>query len=217
MLEAMKLIWHTIKYNEVVIQCKSQYINTQYQKHAMDDEMNDVAKMIFRGWIRTTECVAGCQATRRKMGHIVFGFNCCYGGAVYALEQKKPSPSPLGGLFFFWPGLSWSVNFMKTARNTSWCYRLLTSVILWPMCSHASHITKTLYIHRYVDISVACCTIALSHMSCHMCSILGARANSSWSGVSMIHTQGKGLTCTSICFAYVNHNEEGFDIRWALI
>ena len=47
-----------------------------------DDNMTDTAKSILNGWIKTTENVAGCQALRKKIGHILFGFRVCYGDSI---------------------------------------------------------------------------------------------------------------------------------------
>ena len=90
MLEAMPMMWQKIGNNEVVIHGHTQYINAQYQKLTMDDDMTDVAKTIRRSWIRTTECVAGCRAIRGKMGHIFFGFNCCFSGAFLFHNHPRP-------------------------------------------------------------------------------------------------------------------------------
>eukprot|EP00973_Karenia_brevis_P040326 5571018-Karenia_brevis.AAC.1 len=50
------------------------HINGNFRPLLRDDKITDTAKTIVNGWIKSTENVAGCQALREKIGHILFGF-----------------------------------------------------------------------------------------------------------------------------------------------
>ena len=59
------------------------HINGNFQILLKDDKITDTAKTILNGWIKTTEIVAGCQALRKKIRHILFGFRVVYGEAIF--------------------------------------------------------------------------------------------------------------------------------------
>ena len=60
-----------------------------------DDSITDTAKTILNGWIRTTENVPGCQALRKKIGHILFGFRVTYGESIFVTVTPNRRNSAL--------------------------------------------------------------------------------------------------------------------------
>ena len=83
MLDAMKRIWAQIAANKVTIGGEEKYINGDLRLLLRDDTCDATARAILNGWIRCTEHVAGCQALRRKMGHILFGFRTVHGECIF--------------------------------------------------------------------------------------------------------------------------------------
>ena len=59
---------------------------SQYDRHR---------ESIFNGWIRTTENVAGCQALRKKIGHILFSFRVIHGGSIFVTVTPNRCNSAL--------------------------------------------------------------------------------------------------------------------------
>ena len=60
-----------------------------------DDNITESHKTILNGWIKTTEYVAGCQAIRKKIGHILFGFRVSYGDAIFVTVTPNRRNSAL--------------------------------------------------------------------------------------------------------------------------
>eukprot|EP00973_Karenia_brevis_P027376 3774449-Karenia_brevis.AAC.1 len=77
----MQWIWESYSKNTVAINGQQCPINGNFRLLLQDDEMTDTAKTFLNGWIKSTENVAGCQALRKKIGHILFGIRVVYGDA----------------------------------------------------------------------------------------------------------------------------------------
>ena len=48
-----------------------------------DDNITDSGKLILKSYLNTTRHIAGCQAIRKKIGHILFGFRVVYGECIF--------------------------------------------------------------------------------------------------------------------------------------
>eukprot|EP00973_Karenia_brevis_P024301 3353997-Karenia_brevis.AAC.1 len=70
----MQWIWESYSKNTVVINGQQCHITGNFRLLLQDDKVTDAAKTILNGWIKSTVNVAGCQALRKKIGHILFGF-----------------------------------------------------------------------------------------------------------------------------------------------
>eukprot|EP00973_Karenia_brevis_P022377 3080118-Karenia_brevis.AAC.1 len=70
----MQWIWESYSKNAVTIHGQQCRINGNFRLLPQDDKITDTAKTVLNGWIKSTENVAGCQAPRKKIGHILFGF-----------------------------------------------------------------------------------------------------------------------------------------------
>ena len=77
LLENMRWIWQAYSQNTVTISGRKCHINGNFRWLGQDNTMTDTAKSIVNGWIKTTGVVAGCQALRKKIGHILFAFRVC--------------------------------------------------------------------------------------------------------------------------------------------
>ena len=60
-----------------------------------DDNITETAKTILNWWIKTTENVPGCQALRKKIGHILFGFRVVYGETIFVIVTPNRRNSAL--------------------------------------------------------------------------------------------------------------------------
>ena len=81
---------NTVKINR--IEC---HINSNFRLLLQHDEITETAKTILNGWIKSTETVAGSQALRKKIGHILFGFRVVYGDAIFVTVTPNRRNSAL--------------------------------------------------------------------------------------------------------------------------
>ena len=87
----MQWIWEAYNKNTVTIKGDQCHINGNFRLLLQDDNITETAKTILNGWIRTTENVPGCQALRKKIGHILFGFRVIYGESIFCDCHAKSS------------------------------------------------------------------------------------------------------------------------------
>ena len=83
LLEAMKQIWKKIADNCAVVQKRKTAINGNLGILFSDDDMGMTEKVILRSYLNVTSNISGCQALRRRIGHILFGFRCIYGEIIF--------------------------------------------------------------------------------------------------------------------------------------
>ena len=95
LLKQMRWIWEAYRKNTVTINKQQCHINSNFRLLLQDDDITDTAKTILNGWIKTTETVAGCQALRKKIGHILFGFRVVHGDAIFVTVTPNRHNSAL--------------------------------------------------------------------------------------------------------------------------
>ena len=83
LLDALTLIWKKIEKNTAVVQKKTMPINGNLELLFKDDEVNAHGRNLLRSYLQCTKSIAGCQALRKRIGQILFGFRCVYGEVVF--------------------------------------------------------------------------------------------------------------------------------------
>ena len=75
------------------IQKRKQPINGNLGILFSDDDVGTTEKMILGSYLDVTRNVAGCQAIRKKIGHILFGFRCvlakCYSSQYHQTDDTQ--------------------------------------------------------------------------------------------------------------------------------
>ena len=93
LIQAMEHIWKKIGSNTAVIQKQKQPINGNLGVLFSDDDIGATEKMILGSYLDVTRNVAGCQAIRKKIGHILFGFRCvlakCYSSQYHQTDDTQ--------------------------------------------------------------------------------------------------------------------------------
>lgn len=95
LLAATKRIWESIASNTVTLKGVKRPINGHLELLFHDDKMDDLGKLVLRSYLNTTRHIAGCQAIRRKIGQILFGFRVCYGEALFVTVSPNRRHSGL--------------------------------------------------------------------------------------------------------------------------
>ena len=70
-------------------------INGHLEIMFKDDKIDAIGKLVLGSYLNTTRHIAGCQAIRRKIGHILFGFRVCYGEALFVTVSPNRRHSAL--------------------------------------------------------------------------------------------------------------------------
>ena len=47
-----------------------------------DKSIDTTDRLILRSYMNVTKNISGCQALRQRIGHILFGFRCCFGECI---------------------------------------------------------------------------------------------------------------------------------------
>ena len=95
LVAATKRIWEHIANNTVTIKGMKRPINGRVEVLFHDDAMDDLGKLILRSYLNTTRHIAGCQALRQKMGHILFGFRVVHGECIFVTVSPNRRHSSL--------------------------------------------------------------------------------------------------------------------------
>ena len=83
MVQATEKIWRKISGNLAIVNGRKRPINGNLSMLFADDDMGAAEKTVLRAYLDTTRNVAGCQAIRQRIGHILFGFRCVQGEVVF--------------------------------------------------------------------------------------------------------------------------------------
>ena len=83
LIAGMEKIWKKLAANCVVIDRTKRPINGNFGMLFSDDDMGVTEKLLLRSYLNTTKNIAGCQALRARIGHILFGFRCVYGEVIF--------------------------------------------------------------------------------------------------------------------------------------
>ena len=57
--------------------------------------MGVTEKLLLRSYLNVTKNIAGCQALRARIGHILFGFRCVYGEVIFVTISPNRRHSSL--------------------------------------------------------------------------------------------------------------------------
>ena len=79
LVEAAKTLFERMKRGKVTIEGKARPMNGEVAMLFKDDTLNNTEKVLLRSYFNTTNNIAGCQAIRKKIGHILFGMRVVYG------------------------------------------------------------------------------------------------------------------------------------------
>ena len=60
-----------------------------------DDDMGVAERVILCSYLEVTKNIAGCQAIRSRIGHILFGFRCIYGEVLFLIVSPNRRHSAL--------------------------------------------------------------------------------------------------------------------------
>ena len=83
LVKALENIWTKIEKNTAVIQKRKTPINGNMGLLFSDDDIGVTEKLLLRSYLDVTKNIAGCQALRSRMGHILFGMRCVYGEVIF--------------------------------------------------------------------------------------------------------------------------------------
>ena len=72
-----------MKKNVAVVHGRRRPINRNVSMLFADDDMGAAEKTVLRAYLDTTRNIAGCQAIRQRIGHILFGFRCVHGEVIF--------------------------------------------------------------------------------------------------------------------------------------
>ena len=95
LLKATAYIWDRISKNSVTIKGAVKPINGRLEILFQDDNVDGLAKLILKSYLDTTRYIAGCQAIRQKIGHILFGFRVVYGEVIFVTVSPNRRHSAL--------------------------------------------------------------------------------------------------------------------------
>ena len=95
LLEATSSIWGKISKNKVTIKGETRPINGRLEILFEDDRVSSTEKFILKSHVDTTRYIAGCQASRSKIGHILFGFRVVYGECLFVTVSPNRRHSAL--------------------------------------------------------------------------------------------------------------------------
>ena len=83
LVEAVKQIWERISTNVVTIKGVKRPINNNIELLFHDDEGTDFSKLVLKSYLNTTTHIAGCQALRKRVGHLLFAFRVEGGECIF--------------------------------------------------------------------------------------------------------------------------------------
>ena len=79
LVDAAKTLFTRMKRGKVVIEGRARPMNGEVAMLFKDDTLSSTERVLLRSYFNTTNNIAGCQALRKKMGHILFGMRIVYG------------------------------------------------------------------------------------------------------------------------------------------
>ena len=112
LIEAAKTLWKRMKSGKVVVDGRTRAMNGEVAMLFRDDTLNSTERILLRSYFNTTNNIAGCQALRKKIGHILFGMRIVYGptpifvtvspnrrhsGLLYKLQRLRRNDSGVTG------------------------------------------------------------------------------------------------------------------------
>ena len=95
LMESLEKIWNKISTNTAVIDKRVVPINGNLGLLFSDPGINSVDKLILRSYMEVTKNISGCQALRKRIGHILFGFRCFYGECIFVTVSPNRRHSSL--------------------------------------------------------------------------------------------------------------------------
>ena len=95
LVKAIVYIWERMAKNNVCIQGKVQPINGKVELLFKDDNISSLGKLIMKSYLDTTRHISGCQAIRKKIGHILFGFRVVFGECLFITVSPNRRHSSL--------------------------------------------------------------------------------------------------------------------------
>ena len=95
LLEATEYIWDRMSKNTVTVKGVTRPINGRIESLFQDDKIGSCGKLILKSYLNTTRHIAGCQAIRQKIGHILFGFRVVYGECLFVTVSPNRRHSAL--------------------------------------------------------------------------------------------------------------------------
>ena len=94
-MDALQRIWQKISDNAVLIDKRKIPINGDLGLLFSDSTMGPTDKLILRSYMTVPKNISGCQALRQRIGHILFGYRCCYGECIFVTVSPNRRHSAL--------------------------------------------------------------------------------------------------------------------------
>ena len=95
LMESLEKIWNKISANTAVVDKRVVPINGNLGVLFSDPTINTVDKLLLRSYMEVTKNISGCQALRKRIGHILFGFRCSYGECIFVTVSPNRRHSSL--------------------------------------------------------------------------------------------------------------------------
>ena len=95
LMDALEKIWKKISDNAAVIDGRVVPINGNLGLLFSDSSIDATDKLILRSYMAVTKNISGCQALRKRIGHILFGVRCCYGESIFVTISPNRRHSAL--------------------------------------------------------------------------------------------------------------------------
>ena len=95
LLASLEKIWKKISDNWVQIGDRKVPLNGNLGLLFSDANVNSADKIILRSYLSVTSNISGCQALRRRIGRILFGFRCVYGECLFVTVSPNRRHSSL--------------------------------------------------------------------------------------------------------------------------
>ena len=95
LLASLEKIWQKFGDNCAQIGDRKVPLNGNIGLLFSDPSNNATDKITLRSYLSVTSNIAGCQALRRRIGHILFGFRCVYGECIFVIVSPNRRHSSL--------------------------------------------------------------------------------------------------------------------------
>ena len=95
LMDSLQKIWQKISDNAVQIDNRKVPINGNVGLLFSDKSIDTTDRLILRSYMNVTKNISGCQALRQRIGHILFGFRCCFGECIFVTVSPNRRHSSL--------------------------------------------------------------------------------------------------------------------------
>ena len=93
LIDAAASIFRRLQKNTVMIDGHSRPLRNDVSLLYRADDITADEQAVLRGTLNATKNVAGCQALRKRIGHVLFGFRVVHGECLFWTISPKPGSS----------------------------------------------------------------------------------------------------------------------------